>query len=45
MKRWGSNAERTAAFIAVVQSPEDISKTVHYTSQLILIADSLGNSK
>jgi len=29
IKRWSSNAERRAAFIAVVKSPEDIAKTVH----------------
>jgi hypothetical protein len=28
LKRWGSNAERRAGFVALVESPEDISKTV-----------------
>ena len=27
VKRWASNAERNAGFIAIVKSPEDISKT------------------
>ena len=32
VKRWGGNAERRAAFIALVKSPEDISKTVYPSS-------------
>jgi hypothetical protein len=28
IKRWASNAEKRAAFIVLVESPEDISKTV-----------------
>lgn len=33
VKRWGGNAERRAAFIAIVKSPDDISKTVYPYSQ------------
>ena len=28
LKRWGANSEKQAAFVALVESAEDISKTV-----------------
>jgi hypothetical protein len=28
LKRWADNAERKAGYVALVESPEDISKTV-----------------
>jgi hypothetical protein len=44
LKRWADNAERKAGFIVLVESAEDISKTV-YSKRRQLTTDSLGDQE
>jgi hypothetical protein len=43
LKRWADNAERKAGFIALVESPEDISKTVYTESNCKVTLDLMGH--
>lgn len=44
-KRWASNAEKKAAYIALVESPEDISKTVAPKHLIAVTVDPVCNGE